>query len=110
MNQQSKRIKNIVFKNLDSIYTSCKTVAKAWDSNSISLAYLEETIKAARPKDLDITPELIKFMGVYDTTLETLLKLCQNKATAMDKKSIPMKYLKECLNRVKKSFKTGLSN
>ena len=109
MNQHQKRIKNIVFKQLDHIFDSCKTIAKEWNDTNISIVYLEKTIELARPKDLDTTPELTKFMEAYDTTMNTMLTLCKNKATAMDRKSIPLKYLKECLDKVKKSFKKGLS-
>ena len=109
MNQHQKRVKNIVFKQLDHIFNSCKTIAKEWNETNISLNYLETTIKLARPKNLDTTPELTKFMEAYDNTLNTLFTLCQNKATAMDRKSVPLKYLKDCLDKVKVSFKKGLS-
>lgn len=110
MNQHQKRVKIIVFKQLDLIFDSCKTIAKEWNDTNISLNYLETTIKLARPKDLDTTSELTKFMEAYDTTMNTMLTLCQNKATAMDRKSVPLKYLKGCLDKVKVSFKKGLSS
>ena len=108
MNQSQKRVKNLIFSNIDGIYNSCKEVAKAWDSNTISIVYLKEVVKKSRPNNLDDREDFKEFLIAYDHTMETMCIICENKAKAMDKNSIPLKYLKECLDRIKRSFEKGL--
>lgn len=110
MNQQQKQIKNIIFNNLDSLYNSCKIVSKEWKTNTISIVYLKEAVKIARPKGLDDNPNLKEFMTNYDKTIESIVTMCENQAVIMDKKSIPLSYLKEKIDFVKKAFLKGLKS
>lgn len=104
----TKKIKKMMFKNLDSVYNGCEKVADEWDTKGISLTFLKKAIDVIRPNDLDKEPKLKEFMTEYDKTMFTLYKTCEAKSHEMRSNKVSLKYLKTCIEKVKTSFESAL--
>lgn len=104
-----RKVIKIVSKNLNSIYSASKEIAKMWDKQTIPLTTLGEIINRAKPsvntgnKDIDL------FNINYCATLDLLKKELASIAKKMDSKSIPIETLKTGLNTIKVNFTKGFN-
>ena len=105
MRRSSKRIRKIIFDNLDSLVKSAKTIADGWDLKTIPLTELSKMIDVLASADLGKdNPALNDFQKAYNVVLDNIFKACKAKAKTMDSKNIPVDYLRQAVEVVKKAF------
>jgi hypothetical protein len=101
------KIRKLVYKNLDQIYKTSKTIAADWDSKTIPLDTLKVILDKSRPNINTGVKELDLFNIKYCNMLETLYKTCTGIAKKMQSKSIPISLIKNGIELMKKAFKDG---
>lgn len=110
MTKEQKIIKNMIFKELDLIYSSSKKLAKTWNVNTIPVNHIRELVKILNDGKKEINNDQANvFIDVYKKTLNKLVITCQKLAKNMNSKSIPLAVLKQCLNSIKSGFQDGIT-
>lgn len=105
MTNKEKIVRNKIHKGLDDIYKASAKIAKAWGMQSVPLTTLTEVIERGKV-DLKSTPDQAAktLFKAYNTTLDTILKTCRQKAKQMRSENVSCEYIKLCVNHVKENM------
>jgi len=100
-----RKLRKIVFTNLDNFYGSCKKTCKEWDLKTIPVFYFKEALDVIRSRGLsDTIPEAKEFEQAYNKMLGTLEKTCLLKAKSMRANGVSLKYLNYYIKEIKVHF------
>jgi hypothetical protein len=98
-----RKMKRIVFKNLNGISKASKEIAKEWGVMTIPLSTLKVIIDKSKPSKTN-DKALDEFIIQYNKTLDSLYKGCCDIAAKMNSKNIPLSQINNGLAIIKNAF------
>lgn len=101
--KKDKTPKQLVFSGLNKIYTTSRDLAKEWEQSTIPLLTLESLVDKSK---LPVEGDAIEFREWYNNLLDTLFTTCKDKAVEMNTTNVSTKYLKICIEHIKKTMAT----
>jgi len=107
MKNESK-IKRVVLKSYDDIYKTAKSVTESYGTKALPLTTLKYIIGKIKI-DYSNDKEAKVFIKNYKVTLNSLYNVCETTAKNLQSKSVPIGYLKACIDVLKKSFSEGFN-
>lgn len=99
-----QKLRRIVFKNLDKIYSVSKEIADRWDKNTIPLKTLKEIINRSKVSANTGNKIVDDHNEKYNKCLTTLYLSCVKTAKRMDSKSVPLSIIKEGIEIIKSAY------
>lgn len=104
-----RKLRKIVFENLDNFYGSCKKTCDEWDLKVIPIHYFRDAINVIKSDGLsDTVPEAKNFESAYNRMINTLEKTCVSKSKSMKSNGVSLKYLRDCIKVIKVHFNKGM--
>ena len=112
MNKQAEQLMGNVFRSLDAIESACKTISAAWDNRSkgIPVTTYIQVIKNAKWNNNTNNKTALDYVNTYNKMLTLLTDAGIQSAKSFDSTYIPLKYVSESINELKKAFKEGAGN
>ena len=109
MNKQGNELKGHVFSTLDAIESACKTTAKAWDKKSkgIPVALYIQVVKNAKWESNTNNQIALDYIDSFNQMLTSLTDAGIESAKSFNSDYIPLTYINESINLLKKSFEEG---
>lgn len=107
----NRKIKRILLKQLDFIYTQSKSIASEFSEDKIPLTMFKTVCDTAklRPekKELKRDPKLKPLIDVFSKTCDAIYKAADDNAKMFGNKSVKLGYVKTLVDHTKKNFKEG---
>lgn len=99
-----RKLRRIVFKNLDKIYSVSKEIAGRWDKNTIPLKTLKEIINRSKVSTNTGNKIIDNHNEKYNKCLTSLYLSCVKIAEKMESKSISLSVIKEGIEIIKSAY------
>ena len=99
----NKKLKKLIYNNLNGIYKTAKNIANDWDAKAIPLNTLRVIIDKSKPSLIN-NPEADIFIKQYNATLESLFTGCEKITSKMNTNKIPLTELEKGILIIKRAF------
>lgn len=99
-----KKIKRIVLKHLDKIYSGSVSISKSFDQKAISPVVLKDCITLNKLEKTDENKQLHEFFDKYNDMLDTLYSTCIKYMKRIKAQKVSFAYLKVSIGVLKKEI------
>lgn len=103
MDKNQRNTQKMVFKNLNTIYATSKSISLEWGQKAIPLNTLREIINKSQLKPTE-NPRFNEFALQFNKTLDKAYTTCESKAKEMDSNSVSVAYIKIVVEHVKSNM------
>jgi len=104
MDKNIKKVKRMVYRNLDKIYSTSKSIIRSYGYKMIPMSLVKELIENSKLKPNNEIPQ--EFIENYNAVLDVLYKTCNDNATK--KNLVDPKNLKLYIQKIKASFSASV--
>jgi glutathionylspermidine synthase len=99
-----KKIKQLVLKHLNMIYSQSVKISKSFDQKAISPVVLEEVINLNRLKKTEENKNIHKFVDQYNDMLDKLYENCTTYIERIQADKVSFAFLKVSIDVLKKEI------
>lgn len=103
-----KKMKKVLFKNLDDIYKSCKKVSRKYGIKYVSIVYLEKVIDLVFSNKISKSEkEAYAIQQSFFEVLKQIVKTCKARAKEIGSDGVSFDFLKGIISIVKENYNIG---
>ena len=99
-----KKIRKIVFKNLDNIYKSSKEICNKFGEPALGKKAFKTIIEHSKPSSKTGNEQVDKFNKAFCGTLDSLVTMCETRSRAAGASRISLQDIKEGIEVIKQNI------
>jgi len=104
MTENEKLISNLVIQSLDNIYLASEKVAKSMEVQWVNTGYLYAIIQKSKQPVKAVPALMIRHNRKFNILIAKIMAVCKNKAVEIGANHVPLQFLKNCIEIVKKAY------